>query len=110
MVQNVPEEYNEMADVQIENKSDISYTIFPDSSNGFINILYSLETEKSLSIELVDPFGKRIKTILPKQYQKAGNYTLKIPVSDLPTGICFLTISSTNQSKTEKIIINNRIT
>ena len=110
MVQNVPEEYNEMADVQIENKSDISYTIFPDSSNGFINILYSLETEKSLSIELVDLFGKRIKTILPKQYQKAGNYTLKIPVSDLPTGICFLTISSTNQSKTEKIIINNRIT
>ena len=106
MVQDVPEEYDEMSDIQTENKSDISYTVFPTSSNEYINITYSLGTEMSLSIELVDLFGKRIKTILPKQYQQAGNYTLKIPVPDLPTGTCFLTISSTNQTKTEKIIIN----
>ena len=43
-------------------------------------------------------------------YPPLPDYNPEIPVSDLPTGICFLTISSTNQSKTEKIIINNRIT
>ena len=97
MVQNVPE---------TENKSDFSYSVFPDSSNEFINITYILDTEKSLSMELLDLFGKRIKTILPKQNQQAGNYALKIPVSDFSIGTYFLTISSANQTKTEKIIIN----
>ena len=106
MVQNVPEEFDDMEELQIENKSDFSYTVFPDSSNDFINITYSLDREMPLSIELLDFFGKRIKTILPKQNQQAGNYTLQIPVSDLSTGTYFLTINSGNQKKTEKIIIN----
>lgn len=106
MVQNVPEEYDDMAGLQTENKSDFSYTVFPDSSNEFVNITYSLDTEKSLSMELVDLFGKRIKTVLPKQNQQAGEYTLHIPVSDFSTGTYFLTISSDNQTETEKIIIN----
>lgn len=106
MVQNVPEGYDDMVELQTENKSDFSYTVFPDSSNEFINITYSLDTEKSLSMELVDLFGKRIKTVLPKQNQQAGEYTLHIPVSDFSTGTYFLTISSANLTKTEKIIIN----
>lgn len=106
MVQNVPEEFDDIEELQTENKSNFSYAVFPDSSNEFINMTYSLDTEKSLSIELVDLFGKRIKTILPKQNQQAGNYILQIPVSDFSTGTCFLTISSANQTKTEKIIIN----
>ena len=60
----------------------------------------------SLSIELVDLFGHRIKTILPKQNQQVGDYTLRIPVSDFSTGTYFLTISSTNQTRTKKIVIN----
>ena len=106
MVQNVPEEYDDMEELQTENKSDFSYTVFPDSSNEFINITYSLDTEKSFSIELVDLFGKRIKTVFSKQNQQAGDYTLKIPVSDFSTGTYFMTISSADQTKTEKIIIN----
>ena len=106
VVQNMPEEYDEMTGVQIENKPDFSYTIFHDSSNESINITYSLDVEMPLSIELVDLFGKRIKTILPKQNKQAGNYTLQIPVSDFFAGTYFLTISSTNQTKTGKIIIN----
>lgn len=106
MVQNVPEEFDDIEELQTENESDFSYTVFPDSSNEFINITYSLDTKNFLSIELVDLFGKRIKTILPKQNQQAGNYILQIPVSDFSTGTYFLTISSANQTKTEKIIIN----
>ena len=106
IVQNVPEEYDEQADVQIESISDFSYSVFPDTSNELMNITYSLDTQKSLSIELVDLFGQIIKTILPKHDQQAGNYTLQIPLSDLSTGSYFLTISSNNHKKTEKIIIN----
>ena len=53
------EKYGEMSDVQIENKSNFSFTVFPNSFNGFINISYSLDTEMSLAIEVVDLFGKQ---------------------------------------------------
>ena len=105
-VQNVPEVYDDMEELQTENKSGFSYTIFPDPSNEFINITYSLDREMPLSIELVDLFGNKIKTILPKQNQQAGNKNLQIPISDFSIGTYFLTISSSNLSKTEKIIIN----
>ena len=105
MVQNVPD-YDDIAKIQIGNKSDFSYTVFPDSSDEFINITYSLDTEMPLSIELVDLFGKKVKTILHKQNQQAGNYTLQVPVSDFSVGTYFLTISSANHTKTEKIVIN----
>lgn len=42
MVQNVPEVYDDMVELQTENKSDFSYTVFPDFSNEFINITYFL--------------------------------------------------------------------
>ena len=106
MVQNVPEKFDDMEELLSGKKSGFSYKVFPDSSNEFINITYSLDREMPLSIELVDLFGNKIKTILPKQNQQAGNYTLQMPVSDFSTGTYFLTISSTNQAKTKKIIIN----
>ena len=105
IVQNVSEEYDEN-DIQIEGKSVFSYKVFPDFSNECIIITYSIDMEKPLSIELVDLFGQKIKTVLPKQKQQAGKYTLQIPISDYSTGTYFLTISLCNHTKTEKIIIN----
>jgi hypothetical protein len=106
IVQNVPEENDDMTDIQIKNKSDFSYTIYPNPTDEFINITYSLDIEMLLSIELVNLFGQTIRTVLPKQNQQAGTYIFQISVSDFSTGTYFLTISSTNQTKTEKIIIN----
>jgi len=106
MVQNVPEENDDITDNQIIDEPDFSYTVYPNPIDDFINITYSLDSDMFLSIELVNLFGQKIKTVLPKQNQQTGTYTLQIPVSDFSTGTYFLTISSTNQTKTEKIIIN----
>lgn len=106
MVQNVLEEYDKRSDNLIESRSDFSYKVFPDSSNEFISINYSLDTEMPLSIELVDLFGQTLKTILPKRNQQAGNYTFQMPIFEFSKGTYFLTISSNNLKKTEKIIIN----
>ena len=53
---------------------------------------------------LVDLFGKKLETILPKQNQKAGDYTLQIPVSFFSAGTYFLTIASSNQTRIVKIV------
>jgi hypothetical protein len=100
------QKYDNTLDLQIENEPNFSHTVYPNPANEFINITYSLDTEMSLSIELVNLFGKKIKTVLPKQNQQAGTFTLQISVSDFSTGTYFLTISSNNQTKTKKIIIN----
>ncbi|MDR1343695.1 MAG: T9SS type A sorting domain-containing protein, partial [Prevotellaceae bacterium] len=106
MIQNMPEKYDDMNEIPVKNAPDFSYTAYPSLSGEFINITYSLNAEIPLLIELVNFLGQKIKTILPKQNQQAGIYTLPVSVSDFSTGTYFLTISSTNQTKTEKIIIN----
>ncbi|MDR2970952.1 MAG: M12 family metallo-peptidase [Bacteroidales bacterium] len=106
IIQNMPEEYDDMNYTTIKSISDFSYNVYPNPSYELINITYSMDMEMVLSIELVNLFGQRIITVLPKQNHQAGTHTLQIPVSDFPTGTYFLTISSANQTKTEKIIIN----
>ena len=58
-VENVPEEYDDMGDVRVGNKSILSYHVFLDSSNNFINITYSLHKRIPLSIELVNLLEKK---------------------------------------------------
>jgi len=106
IVQNILQDHNEISDMKVNNIPVFSYTVYPNPSDEFINITYSLDTEIFLSIELVNFLGQKIKTILPNQDHQAGTYILQISVSDLSTGIYFLTISSKDQIKTEKIIIN----
>jgi hypothetical protein len=106
VIQNVPEEYSDMTDIPVKNIPDFSYTAYPNPSGEFINITYSLNAEIPLSMELINFLGQKIRTILPRQNQQAGTYTLPVSVSDFSTGTYFLTISSADQTKTEKIIIN----
>ena len=84
---------------------DFTYKVFPNPSQEWINIQYSLITETQLDINLVNFLGQRVKSILPKQKQLSGSYELQIPVTDLAKGTYFLTIISANQKNVEKIII-----
>ena len=104
-VKHIPVNYD-TENIQVCRSSDFSYTVFPDSSNDFINITCPLANEKPLSIKLLDLFGKEIKEIQPQKMNLSNNYTLQIPVYDITTGACFLTISSKNHTETLKININ----
>jgi len=109
LIQSMPdedEEIVEVADIDNIKVFDFSYKVYPNPSNEFINIQYLLNTEITISIDLLNFLGQRVKKILPIQNQPAGNYELQIPISELATGTYFLTFSSANQTKIEKIIIN----
>lgn len=105
-IQSVPEDFDDIVESRIENITDFSYSVFPNTTNDFINIIYSLKKDNTISILLVDFFGNEMKTITSTQNQQAGSYSLQIPVSSLSSGIYFLIISSSNQKRIEKIIIN----
>jgi len=64
MVQNVPEENDDITNNQVKNKPDFSYTVYPNPTDEFINITYFLDMDMFLSIELVNIFGQKIKTVL----------------------------------------------
>ena len=106
MAQTVTEVFDDMDNSQIEEKNGFSYSFYINSSDGFINFVYSLDEEMLMYITMVNLFGQEIETILPMQNQQAGNYSLIIPVSGYSTGTYFLTISSPNQKKAVKITVN----
>ncbi|MBP5614743.1 MAG: T9SS type A sorting domain-containing protein, partial [Bacteroidales bacterium] len=86
--------------------SDFTYKVYPNPSSENINIECVLKTNTMLSVELVNLFGQKIKTVWHKQERQAGVYNGQFSVSNLPAGIYFLVISSNNQTITEKIIVN----
>ena len=86
--------------------SSFSYSVYPNPSDEFINITYSLASNMFISIELVNLFGQKIKTVIPSEYQQVGTYTIQLSLSEFSSGTYFLIISSDNQTDTEKIIIN----
>ena len=81
LIQSMPdedEEINEITGIEKNQVLDFSYKVYPNPSNELINIQYFLDTEIT-----------------------------QIPISEFANGTYFLTISTANQTKIEKIIINN---
>ncbi len=105
-VQHVPDEFDDLENHQIKGKGNFSYAVSPDSSTGYLNITYSLDTEMPLTIELVDIFGLNKKNILSRRNQPIGDYIIQLPVANYPSGTYFLILTSSSQKRTEKIIIN----
>ena len=52
MIQNVPEENDDTKDIFFKDSLNFSYTVYPDHTDEFINITYSLDTDMFLIIEL----------------------------------------------------------
>ena len=109
LIQSMPEDDDEI-EKTLSNSNigiiDFTYKIFPNPSNEWINIQYSLNTETQLHINLVNFLGQIVKNILPEQKQQAGTYELQIPIYGLANGTYFLIVISANQKKVEKIIVN----
>ena len=102
-IQNVPELFADKIEKMM--LPDFIYKVFPNLSSENINFECILDTNMVLSIELVNLFGQKIRTILQKQERQAGVYNSLFSVSNLPAGIYFLVLSSNSQTKIEKIII-----
>ena len=94
-------------DASQENETKIfSFSIFPNPTNGFVTVDYTLYTDTQICIELYNMFGQRMKLIVPQQNQKAGTYSIQISVGGFGTGTYIVKATSGKQVESKQLIIN----
>jgi len=87
--------------------NNFSFSMFPNPTNGLVTIDYTLFADASLSIELYNMFGQRVKLIASKQSQKAGAYSVQTSVGGLVAGTYIVKVTSGNQIESKQLFINN---
>jgi len=90
----------------ILNTNDIDFTdlaIYPNPSNGTININFTPTTASNVSVSLIDIRGRQIST---KEFETNGSiFNQTINYNGLDTGIYFVRISTNGKNQTKKLII-----
>ena len=89
----------------LSNKN-FSFSLFPNPTNSFVTVDYSLFIDAPIRIELYNTFGQRVKLIVPQQNQRAGQYSVQTSVSDLETEIYIVRAVSGNQVESKQLVIN----
>ena len=93
-------------DFQQEESKTFSFSIYPNPTNGFVTVDYTLNIDAPILIELYNLFGQRLKLIVPQQNQKAGDYSVQASVSDLGTGTYIIRVTFGEQTESKQLIIN----
>jgi len=80
--------------------------ISPNPFQNSVNIQYTLLQKSNLKIEIFNSEGKRISTILEKNYSKPGTYNENVRLNhlNLPDGIYFFHFNINGIEKIEKMI------
>jgi hypothetical protein len=86
--------------VKIAQNNDGSFFIYPNPASDHITITSKLEEQAELVI-----FDLNGRELIRKMADFNGEENVNINVSDLPTGIFFVRITSEKSTSTEKIII-----
>ena len=87
--------------------NNFSFSIFPNPTNGFVTVDYTLYVDAHIYIELYNMYGQRVKLMAPKQNQKAGTYNVQATVADLTPGAYLVKVICGNQIESKQLIVNN---
>ncbi len=71
-------------------KQHLNLAIFPNPSDGAFYLKYTLPNVTELEISVLDLNGKVVQTLLEKQKNKAGEYTLNVNSRSWTTGVYFI--------------------
>lgn len=77
---------------------------YPNPASSDLNVDYSVAASGEVSVELYDLLGNKVKTI-SNGVVEAGSYTATTSVSDLKSGVYFVTIKSGNNVATQKVTV-----
>lgn len=82
----------------------ISPQVFPNPASTSATFEYQLQSTQLVKVEVLDLVGRTIKTIINEQ-QNVGKYNLAIDAEDLPEGLYFIRIATSNQQNTLKWVV-----
>ena len=88
------------------NANNFSFYLFPNPTNGFVTVNYTMNVDAPISIELYNMSGQRLKSIVPKQNQKKGTYSVQTSVADLNAGAYIVKVTSGSQIESKQLIVN----
>ncbi|MDP3555990.1 MAG: T9SS type A sorting domain-containing protein [Bacteroidota bacterium] len=80
-------------------------SLYPNPTNGIINLEFELNQAANITIEICDILGKKIKTILPSFYQQETDVSIKTDLGELESGVYFIKIRINTSEITTKLII-----
>ncbi|WP_026899089.1 alpha-amylase family glycosyl hydrolase [Daejeonella oryzae] len=92
------------------NKEGDYFFNFPNPVNDETTIAYKLLKSSQVTIKLYNFMGKEVQTLLDSKQQSEGEHQLKWNLnngSKITTGVYFLKLQSDNQTRIQKIIVNN---
>lgn len=90
----------------VSNKSNISFTVYPNPFKNHFSISFNLEQNASVSIYLTDIFGRKVATIVDNNYFFMGNHIVKYhDTNALKNGTYILNIKKDNSTIMKKLLI-----
>lgn len=90
--------------IDLQSKSNkISYSVYPNPTNQYLNITLELEQKSQVEIQLVSLDGKVIQQI-ENTHLESGKLTKKVNLAQLASGVYFLEFKIDNANYTEKIV------
>ncbi len=80
------------------------YQNYPNPFNPATNIKYQIPEAGSVTIDIYNILGQKVKTLLDK-YQTEGRYSIKFNAFDLPSGIYFYRLKVNQFTNVKKLIL-----
>lgn len=82
--------------------SNISF--FPNPATDRLTVEFDLVDNKDMDVEIKDVLGRVIKAT-GKAYFQAGHHSFELSLGDIAKGIYFISLKSTTQTVTQKIVV-----
>jgi hypothetical protein len=80
------------------------FKTYPNPFSGETTISYSIPFDTHVVLTVFDSFGKEIKQIVDDE-QETGHYNYTFKANNLPSGVYFCTLRTSNYVETKKLII-----
>lgn len=78
---------------------------YPNPFNPTTNIRFSIAKAGNVSLKIYNVMGQLVKTIVNNIYKNAGEYTYKVSMDNISSGVYFYTLEQGGQQLTKKMIL-----
>lgn len=84
----------------------LTMNIAPNPFSGNTTVTYSLDSEQSVGMTLMDVTGRLVGTPLPTQTQSEGRHQFNLEAGSLPAGMYFLVLQMGEKNETKRLILS----